>query len=536
MTVDGNLMTFLPAISCHSQVIQSPFSSCSRDRRNAHSTWERLGVKGPKATSLLLGNSKEFFENPYSTLPKWTKQYGKVFGFYQMGSPALVVADPDMAKEILIKQFNKFDHRIIMVDNSDDPKAAMFETKGERWKRVRGISSPTFSSKKMKVMSPLVHRSITKLMDTFERRVKNDEQFDISAEWKKLTLDVIASTVFSYDTDVFNSTDNIFLQKLAELFKVFKPDELPVHTQIWKFCLMQSPTLLKVAKFFNPRAAGPPDEWFMALAHRVITERQSSGEVRNDYIQLMLNANRAKTGNASGSETDSELSDNEYARELRGNAKSKFMTMDDMEAQTTLFLAAGYETTATTLAVISHYLMEYPDVQKKLQQEIDEYFPVPGQNINYETVQKLPYLDMVFCEVSRLAAIGQLAVMRVCNETTEIQGVTIPQGAQVLINVADIHSNPDLWGPEPVDKLVPERFLSERKGERHSMAYLPFGAGPKNCIGMRFALMEAKMALINVLQRFTLLKCDKTQIPLKYSTAGVHGPAEGVFVRMQERV
>ena len=67
------------------------------------------------------------------------------------------------------------------------------------------------------------------------------------------------------------------------------------------------------------------------------------------------------------------------------------------------------------------------------------------------------------------------------------------------------------------------------------MAYMPFGGGPRNCIGMRFAIMEAKMAVINMLKRFTVVKCSETQIPLKVNTDGIHGPAEGVYVKLEKR-
>ena len=79
------------------------------------------------------------------------------------------------------------------------------------------------------------------------------------------------------------------------------------------------------------------------------------------------------------------------------------------------------------------------------------------------------------------------------------------------------------------------RFTKERKGNRHPMAYMPFGGGPRNCIGMRFAIMEAKMEVINMLKRFTILKCTETQVPLKCTRDGIHGPAEGVYVKLIKR-
>ena len=397
--------------------------------------------------------------------------YGKIYGYYEGGTPVLGVADPDMVREILIKQFDIFQQRKVHFENTKDPYAGMFITVGQKWKRVRGISSPTFSGKKMKMMLPLVQGSIEKLMRTFEDRSNKNEDFDISEDLKCLTLDVIASTVFSYDTHIFNTESSIFLQKLNQVFNNLNSGKMSLWRKLRIAILISFPSLQKLVVKFWPDFGGPPKEWFLELAKRRI---------------------------------------------MNGNVgKDKFLTMKEMQAQTFLFLAAGYETTATTLSWIVYYLSLYPDVQSKLQNEVDEYFPIHNQDNSYETVQKMSYLDMVFCEVSRLASIAQNAVQRMCNQTTKVGNVIVPKGAKVMINVSNIHSSIDLWGPEPVDQMVPERFTPERKGARHPMAYLPFGAGPRNCIGMRFAIIESKMALINLLQRYNVHRCNKTQLPLK---------------------
>ncbi len=506
-----------------------------RDRRALYSTWERLGVKGPKHTSLLLGNLWQILsQGRFKLYREWTQRYGKVFGYYEGGQPLLVVSDPDITKEVLIKQFSKFDERVPLFDDPDDKYVDMFRAWGEKWKRVRGISTPTFSGKKMKLMSPLLQKSIHKLMDKFEKRVQEGKEFDISEDFKCLTLDVIATTAFSYHTDIFNTKESIFLKKLSLIFDNINPEKMPLSMKITLLLFLTFPNLHKLASFFWPRVTAPPNDWFLDLAKAMIIQRQTTGEVRPDYIQLMLNLLKEpeKDVSKASSTENGSAADNQPA----SSNPSKFLTMEEMQGQIFVFLSAGYETTATTLSFIAYYLVLYPDIQSKLQEEIDQHFPVPGDDINYETVQQLPYLEMVFCEVSRLAYIGQLAVQRKCKEDTTVGGnILVPKGAKVLINVADIHMSSDLWGPEPIDELVPERFLSERKALRHPMAYLPFGAGPKNCIGMRFAIMETKMTLISVLQRYTVVKCNKTKVPIKCNPDGVHGPAEGVFVQLHHR-
>ena len=296
------------------------------------------------------------------------------------------------------------------------------------------------------------------------------------------------------------------------------------------------PNLAAIARLFNPRITSFKIDWFLDLAKKMIIDRQSTGEVRQDYMQLMLNVLKDnQTETAHDSESDSDLSDNDEVTKKRKDAKTYFLTMEEMQAQIVTFLGAGYDTIATTLAWIAYYMALYPDVQTKLQEEIDQHFPLSGPNVNYETVQKASYLDMVFCEVSRLAYVGLISVQRTCTQTTKVGNVTIPKGTQVAINLQAIHNDPDLWGPEPVEQLVPARFLPERKGARHPMAYLPFGGGPRNCIGMRFATMVTKMTLIKILRRFNILRCEKTKVPLKIANDGAHAPAEEVYVKVQRR-
>ena len=272
-----------------------------RDRKNIYSTWKRLGIAGPKASSIFLGNFADIISQGKFKLNKeWTRMYGKIYGYYEGSTPVLSVADPDMAREILIKQFDIFQQRRFLFDNTKDPYAGMFITGGQKWKRVRGISSPTFSGKNMKMMSPLVQRSIEKLMGRFEDRSNNNEEFDISKDLKCLTLDVIASTVFSYDTDIFNTESSIFIQKLNQVFNNLNPEKISVWQKLRITILISFPSLQKLVVKFWPGFAGPPKRWFLELAKRMITERQSSGEVRSDYIQLMLNLLH-KTQHGSGS-------------------------------------------------------------------------------------------------------------------------------------------------------------------------------------------------------------------------------------------
>ncbi|CAO2630644.1 Cytochrome P450 3A31 [Lemmus lemmus] len=126
----------------------------------------------------------------------------------------------------------------------------------------------------------------------------------------------------------------------------------------------------------------------------------------------------------------------------------------------------------------------------------------------------MEYLDMVLNEILRLYPIG-FRIDRVCKQDVDVDGVLVPKGSVVMIPVYALHHDPQYW-PEP-EEFHPERFSKENKGSINPYVYMPFGNGPRNCIGMRFALMSMKLALTKVLQNFSFQPCKETQIPMKLS-------------------
>uniref|UniRef100_A0A8C2MMC5 Cytochrome P450 3A n=1 Tax=Cricetulus griseus TaxID=10029 RepID=A0A8C2MMC5_CRIGR len=183
------------------------------------------------------------------------------------------------------------------------------------------------------------------------------------------------------------------------------------------------------------------------------------------------------------------------------------LSLSDMEiiAQSIIFISAGYDSTSSTLDFALYLLATHPDVQKKLQEEIDVTLPnkVP---LNYDK-----YLDMVLNKTLRLYPVSS-RLERVCKQDVEMDGAFVPKGSVVNVPVYALHHDPQYW-PEP-EEFRPERFSKENKGSIDPYVYLPFGNGPKNCIGMRVALMNMKLALTKVLQNFTFQPCKETQTPV----------------------
>eukprot|EP00057_Strongylocentrotus_purpuratus_P023241 XP_011677715.1 PREDICTED: thromboxane-A synthase-like [Strongylocentrotus purpuratus] len=214
------------------------------------------------------------------------------------------------------------------------------------------------------------------------------------------------------------------------------------------------------------------------------------------------------------SENDEDDIHNKYfedtgADENISTKTQKYMTREELLAQAMIFLSAGYETTAALLTYASYLLASNPDCQDKLIAEIDDIAP-KRDDVGYTTISKMPYLDQVVCEVLRIYPPGILSD-RECGETCTYKGYKIEKGLQIWIPTFTIQRDPTHW-PDPL-KFNPERFTKANREGRNPFTWLPFGAGPRICIGMRFALMEAKMALVRSLQVVRFEISPLTKIP-----------------------
>jgi thromboxane-A synthase len=196
---------------------------------------------------------------------------------------------------------------------------------------------------------------------------------------------------------------------------------------------------------------------------------------------------------------------------------------------------AGYETTSTALGYVTYILATHPDEQRKLQEHIDAHFDPETEHTmpTYETVTEMEYLDMFIRETLRMYPIAPVAITRQSTEDFHIENIgVVPAGTPITVDMYNLHYNPDLWGPLDPHEFHPERFATKR----HPMAWLPFGAGPRNCVGMRFALLEMKMLLVRLLKTYTVLECgEKTRKPFdELEEILVIAPTEAV-VRLQRR-
>ncbi|XP_012790154.2 cytochrome P450 3A12-like [Sorex araneus] len=468
----------------------------------SHGRFKKLGIPGPTPLPFF-GTVLSYRHGFWDFDMKCFKKYGKVWGFYDGRQPVLAVTDPDMIKTILVKEcYSVFTNRRA-IGPVGFMKAAISVAEDEQWKRIRSLLSPTFTSGKLKDMFPIIAQYGDSLVKNLRKDADQGMFVNLKEVFGAYSMDVITSTSFGVSVDSLNNPKDPFVENTKKLLRFNFLDPFLLLITLFPF-LVPLFELADISLF--PRSV---TGFFKTSIERMKENRLKDKEKhRVDLLQLMLNSQNSK-------EVDTH----------------KAMTDMELVAQSIIFIFAGYETTSSTLSFLMYCLAIHPDVQQKLQQEIDATFP-NKEPPTYDALLQMEYLDMVVNETLRLYPIaGRLE--RVCKKDVEINGLIIPRGTVVMMPIFVLHKDPELW-PEP-EEFRPERFSKENKDNINPYVYMPFGTGPRNCIGMRFALMNMKVALIKTLQNFTFKPCKETQIPVQLGKQGLIQPEKPIILKIEPR-
>ncbi|MDL1381379.1 cytochrome P450 [Yersinia pestis] len=469
----------------------------------SHGYFKKLGIPGPRPLPFF-GTILNYRQGFFSFDKECFEKYGKIWGIYDGRRPVLVITEPDIIKTVLIKEcYSTFTNR-----RDFGPvgfmKKAISLSEDEEWKRIRTLLSPTFTSGKLKEMFPIISQYGNVLVKNMRQESKKGKFINLKEIFGAYSMDVITATSFGVNIDSLNNPQDPFVEKVKKLLKFDFFDPLLLSITLFPFL---TPIFEAMSISMFPKDV---TEFLKKAVNRMKENRlQEKEQHRVDFLQLMINSQNSKDV-----ESHKALSDLELV------------------AQSIIFIFAGYETTSSALSFILYELATNPDVQTKLQQEIDAALPNKAP-VTYDILVQMEYLDMVVNESLRIYPIaGRLE--RVCKKDVEINGVLISKGTVVMIPIYVLHRDPQYW-PEP-EEFRPERFSKKNKDDINPYIYMPFGNGPRNCIGMRFALMNMKLALVKVLQNFSFQTCKETQIPLKLGKqGGLLQPEKPIVLKVVDR-
>nr|XP_046253056.1 cytochrome P450 3A27-like [Scatophagus argus] len=468
--------------------------------------FKKLGIRGPKPLPFI-GTFLEYRKGIHNFDTACYQKYGKVWGLYDGRQPVLSIMDTAMIKAVLVKEcYSVFTNRRDMGLNGP-LRDAVSVTEDEQWKRIRSVLSPSFTSGRLKEMYTIMLQHSSNLMKSLRKKAEADEVIEVKEVFGPYSMDVVTSTAFSVDIDSINHPSDPFVANIKKMVKFNFLNPLLVFVVLFPFIL---PIFEKMNLSFFPAQVL---DFFYTFLKRIKSDRnKDQHKNRVDFMQLMVDAQMSESNK-------------------EDTSSSKGLTDNEILAQAMIFIFAGYETSSSSLGFLAYNLATHPQIQKTLQEEIDQTFPGKGQP-NYEALMQMEFLDMVVNESMRLYPIAN-RVERMAKASVEINGVTIPKGTVVMVPVYTLQRDPDLWSEPEVFK--PERFSKENKDNIDPYAFLPFGAGPRNCIGMRFALVMMKLAIVEILKSFSFVTCKETDIPLELGNDGFTTPKNPIKLKLEPR-
>lgn len=413
---------------------------------------------GPRGTPLL-GSIVAFRRDILAAMAAGWREHGDL-ARYALG-PVVVhgVSSPELAEEVLTDSatFGKLGPenplRLVLGNG------LLTSSDHDSWLRNRRMMAPLFARTSIDGL----YATMVGCTQTGLERLACDyapgDPLDLHTELMRVTLDIVSQAMFSA-----NVLDDL---------EAIGPHAVDIAIN-YAFSRLQNP--------FSPPTTWPTPRnrrfaavmaALDALVYRLIGERRAAGEPRLDLLDMLLGAQDSDTG---------ERMDD---RQLRDEILTMF--------------AAGHETTAITLTWTFYLLSQHPRVLREVQREVDDV--LGGRVPALTDLPSLPFTLAVFEESMRLYPSAPI-IPRLTQRDTTLGGHHLPGGSRVLVNLYNVHRHPDHWA-DP-EAFSPERFIAERRKERHRYAYVPFGAGPHLCIGKHFALLEAHLLLAAIVGRYEL--------------------------------
>ncbi|KJH42114.1 unspecific monooxygenase [Dictyocaulus viviparus] len=468
--------------------------------------WLRQGVPGPKP-HLFTGNAKDY-ENGLHTLDeKWISEYGKTYGMYLMSSPELVSMDLDILRHILVKDFEHFTDRTNLLNvNPSDEKSllamSLVSLKGKHWSRVRNQIAPAFSTAKIKLMIPIFNECSRICINILDQYEADGVAVPIKDVITRLTFDMTLKCAFGYDFHVQHQSSSPFF----EYSKKFSEFDLrsPIVTFIILF-----PNICAIFQILTgiTMVNHAANKFFRNVFERMFDERSSITTKYNDFFQILLDVLNKE---------EDELEKNHIMALDRQSCGRQGISRGEIFGQAFMFVLAGSETTPAALHLVFYMLAAHEDIQRRCREEILRLCGYEKE-ISYELLSEMRYLDQCIAETLRMYP-PVVRTSRLCTKDIIIKGIKLKRGCIFTIPIRAIHYAEEFYPNSNV--FDPDRWTSCSRLQRDPLTYLPFGHGPRNCIGMRVAQMQMKTALAHILRRYEMVPEKILDLPLKIDSIG----------------
>jgi len=425
----------------------------------------------------LIGNALELDPRRlHDLMIGWARQYGPLFVFRVAFQPVVVVSDVEAIHQILRDRPDRFRRwRKIEQIASDIRAEGVFSAEGVAWRHQRKLVMHALNANQIREFVPRLEQVTGRLRRRWWRAALSGAVFDMHADLKRFTVDVTSGLAFGKDLNTLEGTLDPLQRHLHTLFSALARRQTAL-IPYWRYFQLPVDRETAVAV----REVGKVIDGLIADT-RVRLRAQPGLRARpSNLVEALVAAHE---------EDETDLSD----AEIGGN----MMTL----------LLAGEDTTANTISWIAHFLMEYPEVQARVREEVDHVFGLeerPWRDPS-ETCARLRYVEAVAHEAMRCKPVGGEIFLEPY-EDVDILGVHVPKGTPVLALTSMLGAQADNF--DCPEAFRPERWLDDAgaSGVHNARAFAPFGGGPRFCPGRQLAMLEIYMVVAMLCRDFEILR------------------------------
>ncbi|KAK8764331.1 hypothetical protein V5799_033060 [Amblyomma americanum] len=483
--------------------------------------WKDQGVPHEKFSLLFGAQMKHLFTPLHLADEELYKKHGRLFGSFEDGKPVLFVGDPDLIKVALVKDGAKNQRRIFKYD---DPILAnlMLNVEPEQWRRIRSATSAAFTSGKLRKMQETIDKCALHMAERLKEVAKRSEDVNTKGYYGYFAFEAVSRCSFGARFSPKSDEERAFVRSARHAF----------FTPVTPWIVLTAFFQRLGESFHKARFNKYSFSFYRDATTEMIKQRAESNTRHEDFLQMMLNAQEVSKEDVT--KADQENSSPDFESSPLKPKDVKNLSEEEALAQCVLFFLAGQDTSSATSSFASYFLAINPDIQDKLRAEVDECFRKHGSSPPYDEVQKLPYLDCVVNETLRIMP-TTVRLERTPFEDYVLgdTGVKVLRDCAIIVPVTAIHNDPEFF-PDP-EIFNPDRFNKENINSIRPYTFLPFGAGPRHCMGKRFAFQLVKTCLLHAVHSVEFVKCPRTKVPLEYLPGfGLLVPKE-LIVGIRER-
>ena len=447
-------------------------------------------IEGPKGGIFGLKNVFDFQKDPFGFLMHAIHDFPEDIVHWKFGPQfdVYLLAHPDYIHELLVKKWSKVVkwERMASVSSKATGPGTLIVLEDEPWKQARKMSSPAFHTQRIKNYIDLMVKHTLKLTNKWEDR----GVYEMTQQMTEATMGIIGEILFNIpdiEKDAAELSEALFV--LLEMFMLETTALMPLPNWV--------PTRQNMKE---NRAMQYVDDYMMTI----INERRISGEDQGDVLSALLHVVDEDDG--------STFTDREVRDQLLG-----------------LFIA-GHETTAILMTWTLYMLAKHPEIQDDLYEEVATVMHDDAPSL--EDLGKLSLTDRVLKETLRLYPPGWSLFVREVAEEMQLGEHTFPKGALFYVSPWVTHHDPRWWSDPR--KFDPSRFEGDWKKQQPAYSYFPFGGGPRVCIGMRMAEMEANLILATIVKNYKIELSKPNQVVNAEARFTVH-PEGGMNLRVTKR-